>query len=50
MKVFAERSFCSACGARIAWLRDDEAEIHAWISRRRADRNHPGLRALGRPA
>lgn len=27
MKVFAERSFCSACGARIAWLRDDEAEI-----------------------
>ena len=27
MKVVAERSFCSACGARIAWLRDDEAEI-----------------------
>jgi len=27
MKVFAKRSFCPRCGARIAWLRDDEAEI-----------------------
>ena len=27
MKVFAKRSFCPVCGARIAWLRDGEAEI-----------------------
>jgi hypothetical protein len=27
MKVFAKRSFCPSCGGRIAWLRDDEAEI-----------------------
>ncbi|OCX22905.1 aldehyde-activating protein [Mesorhizobium hungaricum] len=27
MKVFAERSFCPLCGARIAWFRDNEAEI-----------------------
>jgi len=27
MKVFAKRSFCPACGSRIAWLRDGEAEI-----------------------
>jgi hypothetical protein len=27
MKVLAKRSFCLACGSRIAWLRDGEAEI-----------------------
>jgi len=27
MTTFAERSFCPACGSRIAWIRDDEAEI-----------------------
>lgn len=27
LKVFAGRSFCPACGSRIGWLRDGEAEI-----------------------
>ncbi len=27
MKTYAERSFCPECGSRLAWLRNDEAEI-----------------------
>jgi hypothetical protein len=27
MRTFAQRSFCPNCGGRIAWLRNDEAEI-----------------------
>jgi hypothetical protein len=30
MKAFAKRSFCPACGSRIAWLRDGEARS-CWV-------------------
>jgi hypothetical protein len=28
MTVFANRSFCPKCGSRIAWIRDDEVDVH----------------------